>query len=47
MGLASPLGIGVDDILEFSPFNFFHGINPKRLLKGKSLLSKGHLLRYL
>jgi len=24
------------DILEHSPFNFYHGINPKRLLKGRS-----------
>ena len=31
------------DILEFSPFNFYHGINAKRLLKGRSQLQKNHL----
>ena len=31
------------DILDYSPFNFYHGINPKRLMKGKCMLSKPHL----
>jgi hypothetical protein len=37
----------MEDILEYSPFNFYHGINPKRLLKGKSQLSKVHLTQNL
>lgn len=36
-----------DDLLDFSPFNFYNGINPKRLLKGISSVNKSHLLRYL
>lgn len=36
-----------DDLLEFSPFSFFNGINPKRLLKGISSFSKQHLMNYL
>jgi hypothetical protein len=32
-----------DNILEFSPFNFFHGINARRLLKGRSQLGKQSL----
>ena len=35
------------DILEYSPFNFYHGINAKRLLKGKSQLQKPHLQQNL
>ena len=31
------------DILDYSPFNFYHGINPKRLMRGKCMLSKPHL----
>lgn len=36
-----------NDILEYSPFNFYHGINNKRLLKGKSMLSKPYLQQVL
>jgi hypothetical protein len=35
------------DILEHSPFNFYHGINPKRLLKGRSQVNKVDLHRNL
>jgi hypothetical protein len=36
-----------EDLLDFSPFNFFNGINPKRLLKGISAMTKSHLMRFL
>ena len=35
------------DILDYSPFNFYHGINIKRLLKGKCQLSKNNLIANL
>lgn len=37
----------MDEILDFSPFNFIHGINPKRLLRGRTSISKGQLLKFL
>lgn len=48
-GGMSGLGSAVNeiDILEHSPFNFYHGINPKRLLKGRCTLDKVHLLQNL
>ncbi|CDW87308.1 UNKNOWN [Stylonychia lemnae] len=36
-----------DEILENSPYNFFHGINPKRLMRGKSIMNKCNLIRFL
>jgi hypothetical protein len=36
-----------DNVLDYSPFNFYQGINPRRLLKGRSMLSKNHLIESL
>ena len=36
-----------DNVLDYSPFNFYQGINQRRLLKGRSLLSKSHLTESL
>ncbi|CDW85664.1 traf-type zinc finger family protein [Stylonychia lemnae] len=53
MSVSSPISKSIvqsylyEDLLEFSPFNFFNGINPKRLLKGQSEFAKAHLLKYL
>lgn len=35
------------DILEHSPFNFYHGINAKRLLKGRCNVNKVNLIGIL
>ena len=35
------------DILDYSPFNFYHGINIKRLMKGKCQLGKTNLIANL
>jgi len=37
----------IENVLDFSPFNFYQGINPKRLLKGRALLQKNILLTSL
>lgn len=39
--------LGLDDILDFSPFKFKHGINPRRMVRGRCQISKGHLLKHL
>jgi len=35
------------DLLEHSPFNFYHGINPKRLLKGRNTICRNNLIKNL
>lgn len=35
------------NILDHSPFKFYHGINPKRLLKGRCSLAKNNLYQNL
>ena len=36
-----------NNVLDYSPFNFLEGINPRRLLKGRCLLSRNNLLEAL
>ena len=36
-----------NNVLDYSPFNFLQGINPRRLLKGRSLLGRNSLVEAL
>ena len=36
-----------NNVLDYSPFNFLQGINPRRLLKGRSLLGRSSLVEAL
>ena len=36
-----------NNVLDYSPFNFLQGINPRRLLKGRSLLGRSSLIEAL
>ena len=36
-----------NNVLDYSPFNFLQGINPRRLLKGRSLLGRSSLVSAL